>query len=122
MAISRLTHLRFLLGLLLGISGGLLYGWLVQPIEYVNTTPASLRQDFQVDYMLTLAEAYPTQGDLDWVRQHLALLGPSAPDALLDRALSYARSNDYNPADVGRLERLAGDLRSQGGQPPIEAP
>jgi hypothetical protein len=36
---------------------GLLYGWMVNPVRYVNTTPDTLRADYQLDYVLMVAEA-----------------------------------------------------------------
>ena len=38
--------LPLLLGLGLGLAGGLFYSWIVNPVEYVETAPGSLREDF----------------------------------------------------------------------------
>lgn len=122
MPFSRATFVRFLLGLLLGIAAGLIYGWLFQPVEYVNTTPESLREDFQVDFVLMLAEAYPGQGDLDWVSQHLALLGPTQADELVQWAEGYARQHNYGAVDIRRIDQLGSALSAQGGSPQIEGP
>lgn len=122
MAINRSTTARFLLGLLLGVAAGLVYGWLVQPVEYVNTTPESLREDFRADYVLMLAEAYPGQGDLEWVRQHLALLGPTPPEDLVGAAANYARAHDFRAIDIRRIDQLEQALGAQGGSPQIGGP
>ena len=43
---------------IIGIALGLLYGWVIEPVKFVDTTPASLRADYQTDYVLMVAEAY----------------------------------------------------------------
>lgn len=119
---NRAALFRLLAGLSLGLSAGLLYGWLVQPVEYVDTTPESLREDFKVEIILMVAEAYPEKGDLDWVRQHLALLGPLDQLELVRRAETYARQHDYRNEDVARLNQLKQALLAEGGQPQIGGP
>lgn len=122
MSLNRSTTARLLLGLLLGITAGLVYGWLIQPVEYVNTTPESLREDFQADYVLMLAEVYPGQEDLDWVRQHLALLGPAPPEDSVGVAVEYARAHNFSAVDIRRIEQLERALSAQGGSPEIGGP
>jgi len=36
--------IRFFLAIAVGIAGGLFYGWWVNPVEYVNTSPDTLRR------------------------------------------------------------------------------
>ena len=40
-----------LLALLIGIALGLVYGWIISPVEYVDTTPDTLRADYRADYV-----------------------------------------------------------------------
>lgn len=122
MTLSRSTLVKIALGLVLGIAVGLVYGWLIQPVEYVDTTPESLRSDFQVDYVLMVAESYPSQGDMDWVREHLALLGPTAAVDLVGWAEDYARGHEYGAVDIRRISQLESALGAQGGNPQIEGP
>jgi len=60
-----------LTGLVIGTALGLVYAWLVQPVEYVDTSPASLRWDFKGRYRALIAAAYMSNGDL--VRAHARL-------------------------------------------------
>ena len=48
---------NILLVLLLGIALGLLVGWVLVPIQYVDTTPDTLRGDYRADYVLMVAES-----------------------------------------------------------------
>ena len=45
----------FFLSIALGLAAGLYYGWVINPVEYVNTTPDTLRVDYQADYVLMVA-------------------------------------------------------------------
>ena len=63
-----------LTGLILGLGFGLLYAWIIAPVRYVNTEPASLRADFKEQYRALIAAAYLSNGDLQRARARLALL------------------------------------------------
>ena len=55
----------FLITVALGLGAGLFYGWKINPGEYINTTPGSLRDDYKADYVLMVAEAYQAEADLN---------------------------------------------------------
>ena len=67
--------LRPLLGLLLGAALGLLYAWVIPPVEYVDASPEILRADFKEQYRGAIAAAYASTLDLERARARLALLG-----------------------------------------------
>lgn len=116
--------LLFIIALVLGAAAGLYYGWVVNPVKYVDTTPASLSADYQTDYVLMVAEAYQAEGDLELAVRRLALLGDTPPLESARAALVYASKADppYAEADLDRLSHLASALRSwnpvQGAQEP----
>jgi hypothetical protein len=116
------TTPRLLLGLALGLIIGLLYGWIIRPVEYVDTAPASLREDYRVDYVLMIAEAYTQEGDLELARVRLASLGPQPPINFVVSAIDYGVGVGFNQADLQTLNRLAVDLRSMPASAEIEAP
>lgn len=66
--------LYLLTGLILGLALGVGYAWLWQPVEYVDTSPASLRADFKGRYRALIAMAYAANGDLVRARARLNLL------------------------------------------------
>lgn len=103
---------RFLVGLVLGIGLGLLYGWVIRPVEYVNTTPDSLRADYRADYVLMVAEGYAGDGDLALAQVRLAALGPQPPSQLVVDAIGYGIDHDFARADLEMLNRLAIALRA----------
>jgi len=115
----RQRWLRFLLAIAVGLGAGLLYGWVINPVEYVDTAPATLRQDYKTDLVLMVAEGYHLDGDLDTARRYLALLGED-PKVVVAQALQYATEVGYTPPDLYLMRDLLMALR-QAAPPPLEA-
>lgn len=116
------TRLRLLLGLALGLAAGLAYGWLINPVEFVDTTPNSLRRDYRADYVLMVAEAYGHEEDLPRAQRRLAALGPQPPVSIVESAVAYARDRQFAGPDLERLEGLLTALERRGGTPEIGGP
>jgi hypothetical protein len=108
----RARFIPLLVGLLLGGVIALLYGWLVRPVEYVDTSPDSLRIDFRTDYILMVAETYDGEDDLNLAQFRLAALGPQPPDQYVTEAIDYALEQSFGRRDLELLNALAIDLRS----------
>lgn len=113
---------RFVVGLVLGITLGLLYGWLIEPVEYVDTTPDSLRADYRADYVLMVGEAYLGDGDLSLAQMRLAALGPQPPSDLVIEAIQYGVDHDFSRTDLETLNRLAVALRTLAPTAEISSP
>lgn len=76
-----------LTGLIIGLALGILIAWVIFPVQYVNTAPASLREDFQEQYRALIAAAYLATGDLARTQARLALLqDPNISDTLAAQA------------------------------------
>lgn len=97
----------FILSILAGAGLGLYYGWVISPVEYVDTLPSSLRADYKADYVLMVAEVFESEQDVEAAARRLALLGSEPPAAIVSAALEFARQNGYAPADLQRLQDLA---------------
>lgn len=102
----------FLIVVTLGIGMGLAYGWVINPVKYVDTTPANLRQDYQTDYVLMVAEAYQAEGDLDVAARRLAVLGDILPAEIVRQAMIFAAQNGYADSDQDILSQLASALQT----------
>jgi hypothetical protein len=84
-----------LTGLLLGLAFGLVYAWVLSPVKFVDTSPASLRPDFKDQYRLLIAIAYQDGGDLVRAQSRLALLGdPDPVTTLIDQAQRLLLAGD----------------------------
>ncbi len=104
----------FLITLALGAAAGLYYGWVVNPVEYVNTTPDTLRSDYKTDYVLMVAETYRAEGDLVQAVRRLAMLGDASPGQSVAAALEYARQpqHPYSESDLALMQELSTALQS----------
>ena len=77
----------FFITIALGFGAGLYYGWRIDPVEYVDTEPDSLRADYQADYVLMVAEAYQGDGDLELARTRLKALASQPPAEIVAAAI-----------------------------------
>jgi hypothetical protein len=110
------------LGLILGVGLGLLYGWVIRPVKYVDTSPDSLRDDHRADYILMVAEAYSADADLELAQVRLAALGPQPPLEMVIWAIDYGVKHDLPRADLDTLNTLASALRANPQAPEIGGP
>jgi hypothetical protein len=113
---SRDGWISLLIGVALGLAAGMAYAWAIDPVEYLDTAPASLRSDFRADYMALIASAYSGSGDLPRARARLALLTDSDPADTLAALAQQGLAQGRPQAEVRALARLAAAL--SGGAPP----
>jgi hypothetical protein len=94
-----------LTGLALGLGIGLLVTWVIAPMQYIDTSPASLRTDFKDEYRFMIASAYFTSGDLPRAQARLATLGDSDPIKALG---AQAQRMLANNSSMELIQVLAG--------------
>ncbi|MDZ4158157.1 MAG: hypothetical protein U1B80_00055 [Anaerolineaceae bacterium] len=97
----------FLLSIALGVAGGLMYGWLVNPVQYVNTTPDSLRDDYKADYALMVAEIYEAEQNIELAESRMLLLSDDQGVRIVRRAILTAQELNYSSRDLELLGRLS---------------
>jgi hypothetical protein len=109
----------FLLMFAVGVTAGLVYGWIIAPVEYTETAPASLRADYRTDYVLMVAETFHAEQDAELAARRLSVLGSEPPEAIALQALDFARQSGYAPEDLSLLAALSQAMRlvTQGGAP-----
>ena len=108
--------------IILGFGLGLAYGWIVSPVQYVDTAPDSLREDFKTDYVLMVAEAYDADENLALAVRRLALLGGDTPVVLVEAAVQVGEELGYNPDDLGLMEDLRKALRTWNPSLEVQTP
>ncbi len=96
-----------LVGLVLGVALGLLIGWVLWPVQYTNTAPAQLRQDYRNDYILMVAAAYRVEGHPDAARERLTRLDPEQPTRPLVELTETLIAQHGRPNDILMLVQLA---------------
>ncbi|HLO29300.1 MAG TPA: hypothetical protein VK249_09210 [Anaerolineales bacterium] len=103
------------LALLLGVGLGLAYGWYLDPVDYFDLTPDTLRADYKADYVLMAAEAYHVEQDPGLAARRLAIFGTKSPAAIAADGLAYARDNGYSGADITLIQELVTALQAWSG-------
>ena len=104
-----------ILALLTGIGIGLAYGWYIDPADYFDTTPDTLRADYKADYVLMTAEAYQVEQDPGLAARRLAIFGTKSPSAIAAEGLVYARANSFSDAEIALMQELVTALQAWSG-------
>lgn len=64
--VSDLLDRKWVLGigaLVIGIALGLLYGWVISPVQWIDGVPAQLREDLRIDYLRMVIDSYSVNQD-----------------------------------------------------------
>ena len=109
--------IRFIIAIAVGVGAGLLYGWVINPAKFVDTSPDTLRLDYKTDYVLMVAESYHADKDLGLAAQRLSLLGKSNPAEMVVQAIFFAERVGYAENDLNLMRYLSVGLQGyQAGQ------
>lgn len=96
-----------ILGLTVGAVLGLVFGWVVWPVEFVDTSVADLAPEYKDEYIVLVASGYLVDGDVEKAQVRLARLEVpninQSISALIDRYISEGQ----NEADIRALAALA---------------
>jgi hypothetical protein len=92
--------------ILLGLGLGLVYGWLINPVSFQETTLNNLRIDYKTDYTLMVAEVYHQENNLEWALNRLTLLEDPSPLVSVENALRFASQAEYTLPDMFLLRDL----------------
>ena len=90
-----------LLGLVLGLAAGLWYAWMVEPVVFVEVSPARFNERYQAEYIFLVSQSYAANGNWPQTEQRLAALDDSAIGQTVANLLErYVREQE--PAAVIR--------------------
>ncbi len=110
--------LFIILALLAGLGLGLIYGWVIDPVEFYDLTPETLRADYKADYVLMTAEAYHAAGDPAAAARQLAIFGSQTPAAIAADSLTYARKHGFADSDIALMQELVTAMQAWSGISP----
>lgn len=118
--------IRFFIAMAIGAVAAMYYGWKINPVRYTETTPDTLRIDYKTDYVLMVAEAFKTEGDLDLSVRRLVLISDDLPVDIVTKAIQYASNltgeDAYSSADLELMQNLEDAIKSQSAVPGKAAP
>ena len=107
--------LFILIALLAGIGIGLTYGWVINPVDFFDLTPDTLRLDYKTDYVLMVAETYHADPDPGLAARRLAIFGSQSPSAIAAQGLEYARTNGFSDSDTALIQELVTAMQAWSG-------
>jgi len=99
--------ISLLTGVVLGIIAGLVYGWVISPIEYTNGPVTALRQDYIEDYTVMVAEGYVADQNVGGAFERLRLLQTENIPLHVQTITETYISNSRNIADIQALVALS---------------
>ena len=101
---------RSLITLTVGLAIGIAISWVLWPVEYTNTSPQLLRQDYRDDYVIMVAETYSVVHDLESATDRLGLIAPGEPGRPVIELAERLIDAGEDTADLVHLTELAQDL------------
>lgn len=110
-----------LTGVVLGIILGILFAWVISPVEYVDTAPESLKDEFKDQYRVLIASAYVANGDLVRAKARLGLLGEADTYLVVAEQAQQMLAEGGSVEEAQALGRLALALGQEIPQPEITA-
>ena len=105
-----------------GFLFGLVWGWVIQPVEFVDATPEVLRADYQQDYLRMTIDSFLVNSDTTLALRRWQNLGDIA-DTRLNEIGGNPGPQDKAAIDVfGQLIDAAAPVQpTVGEQPAVEA-
>lgn len=115
---DRKTALVLIVSVLLGIGVGLLFGWVIAPVEWVDATPDVLREDLRVDHLRMIIDSYEVNLDAE-----LALKRYNELDETKDATLEMVAQDpgEVDPSSIQKFQALVA-VEGLDTAPPAEIP
>ena len=101
--------------LAIGVAGGLIYTWVLAPVEYYDTAPDALHIQDKANYSALIGDLYACDGDLERAKVRLDALGLDANGSTLITILEQYLEGGGKPEESRNLAQLAKDLGASGG-------
>ncbi|MGD2058331.1 MAG: hypothetical protein PVF85_12755 [Anaerolineales bacterium] len=102
--LDRRTAIIIGVALVIGILVGVLYAWVLNPVEWVNGTPEDLREDLRADYVRMAVDSYELNSDAELALERYNALGEYKEEAL---AAVAEEPGDLSPSALQKFQALA---------------
>jgi hypothetical protein len=86
-----------------GIVLGMLYAWVISPVQWVDGVPSQLRDDLQRDYLRMAIDSYSVNSDAELALDRFQALGDTASQTLNAIAVD---PGEVSPNDVQKFRAL----------------
>lgn len=104
-----MKYWRIIIGLIiltLGAGLGLIYGWVLDPVEYVNTSPETLRIDYRTDIVLMVSEIYSHDSSIQDALDRLSWVDDRNSARSVNECVNYAEQMNFSGQDISQLQNL----------------
>jgi hypothetical protein len=102
-----LRYIFFVFMIGLGVVLGIFFAEQVYPVEVQDAPLNTLREDYQTDYVLMVAESYAQYQDPELAALQLGQLSSAKPVETVNLAIVFALENGYTPNDLVLLQKLS---------------
>jgi hypothetical protein len=111
-------------GLVIGIILGLLYGWVINPVDWVDAPVQLLREDLKVDHLRMTIDSYAYNQDLPTAVKRWERLGEGAEEilTLVEFDPQTTKVSDIDSFRSNVVEPLTGQETMEEGEMPEEEP
>ncbi len=106
-----------IVGAAAGLILGLIFGWVVWPVEYTDGTPEILRADLQKDYLRMTIDSYNRTGDVDTAMKRWDSLGTAAGQTFADLQTDPGYVDPAKIQEFGQLVQSVKGAPIQSGSP-----
>ena len=103
-------NLYLVTGIVIGLALGLLFSWVIQPVQYLDTSPDSLKEIYQDQYRAVIAAAFEANQDMVRAKARLELLGDEDIVQAVAEQAQRALAEGGPAGEVKALGQLANAL------------
>lgn len=111
-----------LLGLILGLAGSLYYTWIVDPVIFVDASPARLGGEEKAEYIYLVSQSYAVTGNWEQAERRLAALDDPDLAGTVEQLLERYVQERRPPLVLRNLARVARQLGATGPAVALFAP
>jgi hypothetical protein len=111
-----------LIGILVGIALGLLYGWVFQPVDIEKPSPDSLQEAYRTEIILMIAEVYASDAYIERALQQMEIFGFLPEGESVVKALNFAKAHDFSNQEIELMTTFLTDLRKSKSTSEIDSP
>ena len=98
------TAIIIAVALVVGILLGVVYAWVLNPVEWVDGSPEDLREDLRVDYLRMAVDSYELNSDAELALERYDALGEYQQETLAKVAES---PDEVSPSALQKFQALA---------------
>lgn len=103
-------------GLVVGIALGVLYAWVISPVEWIDGVPEQLRQELKTDYLRMVIDSYSVNLDPELAKKRYESLGESRGEILAEVG---EKPDEISPSEIQKFQALVA-VESPSEVPPQE--